>query len=100
VGTALVVVPAIIYLYVTGAAGAALGLLVWGMFAIGLVDNVVGPKLVERGMRVHPFLILLSILGGISFFGPIGYLLGPIVLALLFVLLEIYGIITRDPEHS
>jgi predicted PurR-regulated permease PerM len=98
VGTSLIVAPAIAYLYFTGAASAALGLLVWGVLAIGLVDNILGPKFVERGMRIHPLLILLSILGGISLFGPMGFLLGPIVLALLFALLEIYGDITRDAE--
>ncbi len=98
VGTSLVVAPAVIYLYITGDINPAMGLLAWGVLAIGLVDNVLGPKFVERGMQVHPFLILLSILGGISLFGPIGFLLGPIVLALLFVLLEIYGDITNDPD--
>jgi predicted PurR-regulated permease PerM len=98
IGTSLVVAPAILYLYVIGETTSAAWLLVWGVFAVGLVDNVLGPKFVERGMRIHPFLILLSILGGISFFGLIGFLLGPIVLGLLFSLLEIYGVITRKAD--
>ncbi len=96
IGTALVILPAILYLYVTGEAFSAGGLLLWGVGAVGLVDNFLGPKLVERGMRLHPFLILLSILGGLSFFGPIGFLLGPLVLSLLFALLEIYSIISKE----
>lgn len=91
IGTALVLLPAILYLYFSGATLFAVGLLVWGMVVVGLVDNFLGPKLVERGMRLHPFLILLSIFGGISFFGPLGFLLGPLTISMLFVLLDIYS---------
>lgn len=96
IGTALVLLPAILYLYFSGATLFAIGLLVWGVVAVGLVDNFLGPKLVERGMRLHPFLILLSILGGMGFFGPLGFLLGPLVLSLLFALLEIYFAIKKE----
>lgn len=98
VGTSLVVVPAALFLFVTTGTIQAVGLLLWGMLAVGLVDNLLGPKLVERGVRIHPFLILLSILGGIAFFGPLGFLLGPLVLSLLFALLEIYSAISADPR--
>lgn len=99
VGTALVLVPAIIFLYFSGETLSAIGLLLWGLVAVGLVDNFLGPKLAERGMRIHPFLILLSILGGIGFFGPLGFLLGPLVLSLLFALLEIYLTISKEHEN-
>lgn len=98
IGTALVLLPAILYLYFSGATLSAGGLLVWGVVAVGLVDNFLGPRLVERGMRLHPFLILLSILGGMGFFGPLGFLLGPLVLSLLFALLEIYFAISKEHE--
>ena len=90
VGTALVVVPGILYLFFTGSTGYAIGLLVWGILAVSLIDNFLGPILVNRGVKIHPFLILLSVLGGLIFFGPVGFLLGPIVLAFLFALLDIY----------
>jgi len=96
IGTALVLLPAILYLFFSGETIFAVGLLLWGMTAVGLVDNFLGPKLASRGMRLHPFLILLSILGGIGFFGPLGFLLGPLVLSLLFALLEIYFAIRKE----
>ena len=96
IGTALVLTPAILYLFLSGETLFAVGLLLWGITAVGLVDNFLGPKLVERGMRLHPFLILLSILGGIGFFGPLGFLLGPLILSLLFALLEIYFAISKE----
>lgn len=95
IGTSLVLVPAIIFLFVIGSIGPGIGLLVWGMIAVGLVDNVLGPKLMRRGIRIHPFLILLSVIGGLGFFGPIGFLLGPLILSLLFVLIEIYRLMAR-----
>lgn len=90
IGTALVLIPGIAYLFFFGSTGQALGLLIWGFFAVGLIDNFLGPILINRGVKIHPFLILLSILGGLSFFGPIGFVLGPLIIALLFALLELY----------
>ncbi len=99
-GTAVVVIPAVIYLFVTGSTGQAIGLLVWGMTAIGLIDNILGPALMKRGIKVHPFLILLSVVGGLIFFGPIGFLLGPIVLSLLFAMIEIYSFLVNSEHKS
>jgi predicted PurR-regulated permease PerM len=90
VGTSLVILPAVLYLFFTGHVLASVGLLAWGVIAVGLVDNLLGPILIERGIKIHPFLILLSALGGLSFFGPVGFLAGPVLLALLFALLDIY----------
>jgi predicted PurR-regulated permease PerM len=90
IGTALVLVPGILYLAFTGLTTKAVGLLIWSVLAVGLIDNFLGPVFVNRGVKIHPFMILISVLGGMIFFGPIGFLLGPIVLALLFSLLEIY----------
>lgn len=78
----------------------ALGLFLWGMVAVGLIDNILGPRLIGKGMKVHPLFILISVLGGIAFFGPIGFIAGPVILALLFTLLEIYPLIVegRQPK--
>lgn len=91
VGTTLVLAPAVIYLLATGDTVAALGLTAWGVVAVGTIDNILGPYLMGRGNKIHPFLILLSVLGGISVFGFIGFLVGPIVASLFLVLLELYS---------
>jgi predicted PurR-regulated permease PerM len=98
IGTALVVVPGVLYLFLTGSTGYAIGLLVWGVVAVGLIDNFLGPIFINRGVRIHPFLILISVLGGLFFFGPVGFVLGPIILAFLFALLEIYRITFTRPQ--
>jgi predicted PurR-regulated permease PerM len=98
IGTSLVLIPGIIYLGVFNGIGPAIGLLVWGIIAVGLVDNILGPFLIKRGINVHPFIILISVLGGLVVFGIIGFLLGPLILALLFALLEIYRLsFSRSP---
>lgn len=100
VGTSLVLIPAILFLFLSGKVFAGFGLLAWGAGAVGLVDNFLGPKLVGKGMRMHPFIILLSVLGGIGFFGPIGFLLGPLTMSLLFALLEIISSVGLQGKNN
>lgn len=98
VGTAMVVVPSALYLLLTGKSVAAVGLLIWGTFAVGLIDNLLGPFLVGRGVRIHPFIILFAVIGGIGLFGPVGFLLGPLVISLLFALLDIYRLLMVEKK--
>lgn len=97
IGTALVFLPTIVFLFFTGSGVAALGLLLWGLLAVGLVDNLLGPKLIGRGMQLHSLLVLLAVLGGIIYFGPAGIFLGPLTLSLLFALLSIYAESSKRP---
>ncbi len=55
---------------------------------------------IEKGINIHPLLILLSVLGGIAFFGVIGFILGPIVLSFLFTLFAIYKPIILKETHG
>lgn len=97
IGTGLVILPIVGYLLFIGATTNALGLLIWGMVGVGLIDNFLGPKLVGRGMNLHPLLVLLSVLGGLVYFGPAGIFLGPLTVSLLFALLSIYTDLSRTP---
>ncbi len=90
VGTALVLLPGIIFLFITGSDFNAIGLLVWGAVAVGMVDNFLSPKLVGKGMKLHPLIVFLSVLGGFAFFGPLGFLLGPLSVSIFFALVDIY----------
>ncbi len=90
IGTAIVLAPAALFLFLTGETVSGFGLLVWGIVAVGMIDNFLGPKLIGRGMQIHPLIVLLSVLGGIAFFGPVGLLMGPLTVSFLFALLEIY----------
>lgn len=100
IGTSLVLAPGIAYLFIIGATGPALGLLLWGAFAVGLIDNFLGPKLVGEGIKLHPLAVLLSVFGGLAFFGPAGIFLGPLAMSLLFSLLSIYQHLSRQSAQA
>lgn len=95
VGSSLVTVPGAIYLIVTGNLGNGIGLAIWGLLFIGLIDNILRPFLLAGRASVHPLLVLLSVLGGLALFGPGGIFLGPLIVSLLIGLLSIYA-----PEHE
>ncbi|MCU0660598.1 MAG: AI-2E family transporter [Candidatus Pacebacteria bacterium] len=90
VGTALVLAPAIVFLFLSGQLGGAVGLLVWGVLMVGLIDNLFAPTLIGKKTHMHPFFVFLGVIGGLSFFGPIGFFAGPLTISLLFAFLEIY----------
>lgn len=90
VGTSLVIIPSIAFLFFSNEIMPMFGLIIWGIVAVGLIDNFLGPRLVGRGMRLHPLLVILSVLGGVAFLGPIGFLIGPLVVSFFFAFLDIY----------
>lgn len=89
-GTGIVFVPSILFLLFTGMQVQALGLLLWSMLLVGMVDNILSPYIISKNTEVPSLFILFSILGGISLMGPIGILMGPLVLSLLYSLVSIY----------
>jgi predicted PurR-regulated permease PerM len=95
IGVSLVVVPVIAYLYFSGQIGATVGLSIWEAIAMGILDNFIGPMIINRNLKIHPFVILLSIIGAISVFGPIGFVLGPLILTLLVALFEVRYVLIK-----
>lgn len=90
IGTTIVLGPVIVYLLVIGQYVSALGLGIWGVVAVGAIDNFLYPLLVGKGMRMHPVFIFFAVIGGIAYFGISGLILGPLVISLLFGLLDIF----------
>jgi predicted PurR-regulated permease PerM len=90
IGSALVWGPAAISLALGGSWGKALVLALWGAFVVSLIDNVLYPMLVAGELRLHTLAVFFSILGGLIAFGPVGVVLGPIVLAMTGELLEVW----------
>lgn len=91
IGSALVWVPAVIFLALTGHGTAALLLLAWCVIVVSTVDNFLRPRLIGRDARMSDLLILLSTLGGIAMFGALGFIVGPIIAALFVTVWHIYG---------
>jgi len=96
IGAALVWVPVVAYLMMTGQMVAGVGLLLWCALVVGSIDNFLRPVLVGRDTEMPDLLILLSTLGGISFFGAAGLILGPMLAALLITVLAIYNRVFAD----
>lgn len=91
VGSAIVTMPAALYLFlVHGALFQAVGLALWGTILVGSADNLLRPYLMKREVSLHPFLILLSVVGGLHFFSAIGFLVGPLILSFVMSLLDMY----------
>jgi len=90
VGTSIVAVPAILFLFFTGMELQALGLLIWSGLLIGTIDNILNPYIISKDTSIPSLLILFSILGSITLIGPIGILIGPLILSLLYSLVSIY----------
>jgi predicted PurR-regulated permease PerM len=101
-GAALVWVPGVVYLLVIGRTGAAIALTLWCALVVGSVDNFLRPWLVGKDTKLPDLMILLSTLGGIVLFGPLGFIIGPIVAALFVTVWDIYGEVFRGllPEPS
>jgi predicted PurR-regulated permease PerM len=91
IGAALVWVPAVIILFVTGHYLTATLLAVWCAGVVGTVDNFLRPVLVGRDAKMPDLLILIGTLGGLFLFGPIGFIVGPIVCGLFLTVWDIYG---------
>jgi predicted PurR-regulated permease PerM len=90
IGTALVWLPAGIYLLVLGETGQGLGVMVWCEIAALICDNLLRPRLLGGKGDVHPLLTFFSVLGGLSLFGMVGLILGPLLLAITLSLLDVY----------
>lgn len=90
VGTSLVMAPGILFLFFTGNLMQAGILFVWGALVVGMADNILRPMLITRSVPIHPLLILLSVLGGIGLFGLVGFVAGPVIVSLLYVLVGLY----------
>lgn len=96
VGTALIWVPASLYLLLVGDWPWALFMALWGAIVVGSIDNFLRPLLMQSGAGMNTLLIFLSLIGGIQLFGLIGVIYGPIIFALTLVLLKLYTIEFKD----
>jgi predicted PurR-regulated permease PerM len=92
VGPSLVWFPAAMYLFFTKTDSFVwLYQIIWGVLAIGLVDNFLGPKVMNKGINIHELFILLSIIGGIVIFGPEGLLFGPLILSVFVSIIKVFN---------
>lgn len=91
-GSFLVWLPLSLYLIVNGHLTKAILLIIWGVFVISMIDNLLRPKWMKNQTRLHELLVFFSVLGGISVFGLLGIVLGPVVLAITLGLLHTFRV--------
>jgi predicted PurR-regulated permease PerM len=90
VGTALVWLPAAVYLLFTGEWGWGLFLMIWGVLVVGSIDNFLRPWFMQGSSSMSALIIFFSLLGGIHLYGLMGLLYGPIIFAVTLVLFRLY----------
>lgn len=89
-GAAAVWIPVSLYLWLyQGQFGNAVGLAVYGALIVSTADNFIKPLVLHGQSNLHPLLALLSVIGGLQALGPIGILVGPMVVVFLQTLLKI-----------
>ncbi len=90
VGAFVVWLPAGLWLLASGDTVGGVGVLVWGALVVSTIDNFLRPKIVGSRADIHPVLVLVGVLGGITAFGLIGFVLGPLVLAMLVAIVNFW----------
>lgn len=103
IGTTIVWAPVVIYLFIGGNTFAAIGVIFFGTIA-ATIDNFLRPIIVSKRTHIHSSVLLVGMIGGLFLFGVLGFILGPLILAYLLILLDIYrnknvpGIFTSKPS--
>ncbi|HVK86526.1 MAG TPA: AI-2E family transporter [Kofleriaceae bacterium] len=90
IGAAIICLFAALLLLLTGHPYMALFLAIWGVVVVGLVDNLVKPLLIRRGLEIHGAIVFFSLIGGLAAFGAIGLVLGPLLVSLFLAVLRLY----------
>jgi predicted PurR-regulated permease PerM len=95
-GPVLIWVPATVWLFVEGATGGAVFLIVWNILTGLMIDQVLKPYLISRGSQLPLILILFGVLGGVAAFGFLGLFLGPTLLAVAYELIREWRSVEED----
>lgn len=88
-GTPIIWIPAAIYMFIAGNNVAGWGVAVFGIFS-STIDNILRPIFVSKMTKVHSGIVLISMVGGIFLFGVLGVVIGPLIVAYLLIILELY----------
>jgi predicted PurR-regulated permease PerM len=100
VGSGLVWGPGAASLAVEGHWGWALALTLWGILVVGNVDNLIRPYVFRRWARIHPFITIIGAFAGISWFGLLGLIIGPLAISYFFELIRMYRAEYLDEEDG
>jgi len=102
-GTGIVWVPASVIMFLNGMFQdsqfmmvKAIGLFFFCLLFVSTLDNVLRPKLIGQKAKIHPVVIMLGIFGGMFVFGPLGVIVGPLLLSLTTVFIDVYVLEVKE----
>ena len=98
VGSGLVWGPAAVVLILQSRPLAGVLLIIWGAVVVGSVDNILRPLIYRRWAAIHPLITLIGAIAGVSQFGLLGLLIGPLALSYFFELIRMYREEYLEPE--
>ena len=90
VGCSIIWVPASVIMLITGHFFKGVIILTFGIFVISMVDHFLRPILIGKDVQMHPLMVFLSTLGGLSLFGFSGFIIGPVIASLLLAIWAMY----------
>ena len=90
IGASVVFLPATVILLIQGKSGVAIGYLIYNVLYSSIMEYVIKPRLIGKGMQMNPILVFIGILGGIKLFGILGIIYGPLIVTIFLTLAEIY----------
>lgn len=90
IGPWLAWLPIDIYLFLVGRTGAGIGLLIYGLVIISWIDVFIRPMIVSRKTEINSAIVIIGMLGGLFVFGVLGLIIGPLVLAYVLLVIELY----------
>ncbi len=90
IGASVVFIPATVILLIQGKSGIAIGFLAYNVFYSSIMEYVIKPRLIGKGMQMNSILVFIGILGGIKLFGILGIIYGPLIVTIVLTLAEIY----------
>jgi predicted PurR-regulated permease PerM len=90
IGASVVFIPAAIVLLIQGKVGIGVGYLIYNMVYSSIIEYVIKPRLIGKGMQMNSLLVFIGIIGGIKLFGIMGIIYGPLIITIFLTLAEIY----------
>jgi predicted PurR-regulated permease PerM len=99
-GTPFVIIPMALYLFFAGHIFLGISMLLFGVVIVFFIDNLLSTYFFGKGLDVPSIFVLFSILGGIIYFGPLGFIFGPIILSLFISALDMYKILVLNKTRK
>ncbi|HBF42079.1 MAG TPA: AI-2E family transporter [Desulfobacteraceae bacterium] len=90
IGASIIFLPATAILILQGKTGTAIGFLIYNLLYSSIIEYLIKPRMIGKGMQMNSLLVFIGIIGGIQLFGILGIIYGPLIITIFLTLAEIY----------